>query len=547
MLFTRASAGARAAATNPESVRLLSLVTASALLVGSSVAASAQTPAPAPRLVGSPSSDCRATVAGLDLETATVADLSRAMATGRLTSAKLVAAYLDRIRAYDGKTNSVRALNAHALQDAARLDRERAAGSLRGPLHGVPVLLKDNIGTTDLPTTAGSLALKDLVPYDDAVLTARLRAAGAVVLGKTNLSEFANWVSLTMPNGYSSLGGQVREAYGLGDPSGSSSGSGVAGSMAFAAGTFGSETSGSILSPSSVNGLVGVKPTRGLVSRTGVIPLAEGFDTAGPMTRSVADAAALLSAVAGSDRSDPATVDAQAHLPAHGDYTSGLTRASLKGVRLGYSTADADGLPAESRALYATALADLRRLGATLVPTETLDTLGLVGVAETGLIPNDFHANLDHYLQTMAPTPRSGVHSLAEIAVFNAQHPQQVKYGQDLLLASVAQPGSRAAASAASLALRTASGATIDASLQESDLDALVGPGPLYANAGASAGYPTVIVPMGLTTARRPLGLSFLGTKWDERDLLTYAAAYEQGTHRRVPPTVVNRALVRGC
>ena len=456
-------------------------------------------------------------------------------------------AYLDRIAAYDGPTNSIRHLGAKALQEAARLDRERARGDVRGPLHGVPVLLKDNIGTNDMPTTAGSVALEGLVPYDDAFLTARLRAAGAVVLGKTNLSEFANWVSLTMPNGYSSLGGQVREAYALGDPLGSSSGSGVAGSMAFAAGTFGSETSGSILSPSDVNGLVGVKPTRGLVSRAGIIPLAEGFDTAGPMTRNVDDAAALLTAVAGSDREDPATADAQRNLPPGGDYTARLDGASLQGVRLGYSASRATSLSTVRRALYAQALADLRRLGAVLVDTDDLEDPALVGLGEIGLIPNDFKANLDHYLQTEVPTPRSGVRSLADVVRYNQTRPAEVKYGQDLLIASAAQPGSREAASAAALALRTASGAVVDQALTASDLDAFVGPGPAYANIGAAAGYPTVIVPMGLGTNRRPAGLSFLGTAWDEADLLTYAEAYEDGTQRRVPPTAVNEDLLTGC
>ena len=310
-------------------MRLIRLLTASALLAGVAavVPPAGETAGPA----GSPRSDCRARVAGLDLQTASFTDLQKAMAAGRLTSRQLTSAYLARISAYDGPTNSMRAINPHALADAARLDAERRAGHVRGPLHGLPIVLKDNIGTTDLPTTAGSIALEGSVPKQDAFLTERLRKAGAVILGKTNLSEIANWVDLSRPNGYSSLGGQVKNGYTLGDPSGSSSGSGVAGSMAFAAGAFGSETSGSILSPSDVNGLVGVKPTRGLISRAGVIPLAEGFDTAGPMTRSVADAAALLTAVAGTDARDPATAEAATHVT---DYAKASRPGSLKGVRL---------------------------------------------------------------------------------------------------------------------------------------------------------------------------------------------------------------------
>ncbi|MCW2709131.1 MAG: Amidase [Frankiales bacterium] len=513
-------------------------------LLGLALAATVGLTVPSFGATGSPSSDCRAAVAGLDLETASIADLTQALATHRTTSVALVKAYLARIHAYDGPTNSIRELSPTALVWAARLDKERAAGIVRGPLHGVPVLLKDNIDTADQPTTAGSIALAGMRPYQDATLVAKLRAAGAIVLGKTNLSEFANWVDLSMPNGYSSLGGQVRNAYTLGDPSGSSSGSGVAGSMAFAAAAFGSETSGSILSPSDVNGLVGVKPTRGLISREGVIPLAEGFDTAGPMARSVPDAAALLTAVAGTDPDDPASQQAKLHRT---DYSKAIRGASLKGVRLGYSESERSSLSAAKLKVYDRALADLKRLGAVLVATDKLDDTGNVGITELGLIPNDFKANLDHYLATEAPTPKSGVRSLADIVLYNRQHPDKVKYGQSLLIASAAQPGSREAASGSSLALRTTMGAAIDEALQADSLAAIVAPGADYANIGASAGYPTVIVPAGLVNDTSPQGLSFMGTAWSEAKLLRYAAAYEAGTHRRVPPTVVNPKILKGC
>jgi amidase len=410
-------------------------------------------------------------------------------------------------------------------------------------LHGLPILLKDNIGTKDLPTTAGSIALEGSIPKRDAFLTARLRAAGAVVLGKTNLSEFANWVDLSMPNGYSSLGGQVKNAYNGGDPSGSSSGSGVAASMAFAAGTFGSETSGSILSPSDVNGLVGVKPTRGLVSRAGIIPLAEGFDTAGPMARSVADAAALLTVVAGTDARDAATAEASKHGT---DYVKALRGATLKGVRLGYSSSFAGGSGTSAKT-FQTVLADLRRLGATLVETDVVENGGAAGLAELGLIPNDFKANLNHYLATEIATPKSGVTTLSDIVAFNSRQPEKVKYGQKLLQASDATPGDATTASAGALALRTEMGGLIDGALAKDDLDAILAPGASYANAGASAGYPTVIVPAGMSGAAAVTGVSFMGTAWSEATLLRIAAAYEAGTHRRVPPTVVNDDLIRGC
>jgi len=434
-------------------------------------------------------------------------------------------------------------INPEARTIADGLDSERTSRGPRGPLHGIPVLLKDNIGTTELPTTAGSIALEGSVPFKDATLTARLRAAGAIVLGKTNLSEFANWVAYGMPNGYSSLGGQGRNPYTFGDPLGSSWGSGVAGTMAFAAGTFGSETSGSILAPSSINGLVGVKPTRGLISRAGIIPLAEGFDTGGPMTRNVADAAALLTVVAGPDALDAATA------PAHRvDYTRAIAGArSLKGVRLGWSPSYADGLDSAEAKLFRAALATMKRLGATLVETDDLEDPKNAGLAELGLIPNDFKANLDHYLTTAIPTPKSGVKSLVDIVLFNQNHPDKVKYGQDLLIASAAQPGSAEAASAASLGMRTAMGALIDHVLTSNDLDGFVSAGYDNANLGASAGYPSVTVPSGLVHDRTPLGVTVLGTAWSEAKLLRIAAAYESGSRERIPPTLVNDTLITGC
>jgi amidase len=501
------------------------------------VAPSAAAPA-APRPVGSPAADCRAHVAGLDLQTATVEQLLAAMRAGRLTSRALTRAYVDRIRAYDRVTNSVRALSPKALAHADRLDRERRAGTVRGPLHGIPVLLKDNIGTTDVPTTAGSIALEGSVPKREAFVTSQLRAAGAVVLGKTNLSEFANWMALGMPNGYSSLGGQVLNAYNEGDPSGSSSGSGVAGSMAFATATLGSETSGSILSPSHVNGLVAVKPTLGLTSRAGVIPLAPSFDVVGPMTRNVPDAAAVLTAIAGQDDRDPATAGVQ---PA--DYLKALKGATLEDVRLGY---DASRL---SDPVFRRAVEDLRAQGATLVDTRIVTHGGLVGLTEIAEIPNEFKASLNAYLRDETrPGLKSGVQTLTDIRAYNARFPEKVKYGQSLLDASDATPGNALLGQPPAALTRESSAAVIDAALLKDDLDAIVAPGPAYANVGAAAGYPTVIVPAGTvnddTVAR---GISFLGTGFDEVDLLRYAAAYEKATQRRVPPTVGNPDLLVGC
>ncbi|HVE98513.1 MAG TPA: amidase family protein [Mycobacteriales bacterium] len=486
--------------------------------------------------------DCLVEVAGVDLQTATVADLQAAMASGRLTSRRLVTAYLARIAAFDQAPglplNSVRAVNPTALQQADALDRERGTKGVRGPLHGIPVLLKDNIGTTDVPTTAGSIALEGSIPLRDAFITARLRDAGAVILGKVNLSEFANWVQLGMPNGYSSLGGQVLNAYDGGDPSGSSSGSGVAGSMAFAALTIGTETSGSILSPSNDNSLVGIKPTVGLVSRAGIIPLAPSFDTAGPMVRNVTDAAILLGAIAGPDPRDPKTAESEGRTPEGADYRPFLLRTALEGVRLGYSEADTDN------EIFAQAMADLEAQGAELVPIESLDYTKFGGLAEIAAIPNEFKYSLNRYLAEETQ-PDLRVKTLREIIEYNKQHPDKVKYGQNLLEASDATPGNEQLAIAQSTPAIVAARAAIEAALLEGDLDSIVSFGPFNANVGAAAGYPTVIVPAGYTgDGTTPQGISFLGSAYTEPQLISYAYAYEQATKRRVPPTVFNSDIV---
>jgi amidase len=253
------------------------------------------------------------------------------------------------------------------------MDRLRARGEARGPMFGIPVLLKDNVNTSDLPTTAGSFALRGSVPNNDAFITNQLERTGAIVLGKANLSEFAGWVDLQMPPGYSSLAGQVHNAYKYEwSPSGSSSGSGVAASMALAAATVGTETSGSILSPSNANSIVGIKPTVGLVSRAGILPLAPSFDTAGPMVRNVTDAAVMLEVLAGRDKRDPATADSKGQTPKGRNYSRFLQEKALKGARLGFSADDRDDLSEGERAVFNRALRNLRKQGAVLVNTDLL-------------------------------------------------------------------------------------------------------------------------------------------------------------------------------
>ena len=494
----------------------------------------------APAAARAADTDCLRTLRGIDLQTATVTDLGRAMDAGTITSAELVDAYLARIAAYDKRLNAVRELNPAARAQAAQADAERRAGRGRGPLHGMPVLLKDNVGTADQPTTAGSIALEGSVPKSDAFLVKGLRQAGAVILGKLNLSEFANWVALGMPNGYSSLGGQVVGPYDFGDPSGSSAGSGVAGAMAYSATTIGSETSLSILAPTQVNSLVGVKPTVGLVSRSGVVPLSSNFDTAGPMARSVTDAAATLQAIDGKDDADPRASD---HPAGEKDYLAGLRPEALKGVRLAYSEADAEGLSASEATLWSAALDRLEALGATLVPVHALDNTEtpIVG-AELAQIPNDFKASLNHYLATETK-PGLRVKTLHDIVEFNKQHPDRVKYGQNLLEASDATPGDATLADAQAAPVIAAAAADIEAALAEGDADAIIGPDYSHGRAGAASGYPTVEMPLGYPGGRGRMAISFLGTEYSEDRLLAYAYAFEQATKARRPPTEINGGL----
>src|SRR4051794_6958187 len=476
--------------------------------------------------------DCLRYVHGVDLQTVTIPELQKDMATGKLTSAELVDAYLQRISAYDARLDAIRALSPTARAQAVALDRERREGHVRGPLHGIPVLLKDNIGTRDTPTTAGSIALEGSIPLHESTLVTKLREAGAIVLGKANLSEFANWVALGMPNGYSSLGGQVVGPYDFGDPSGSSAGSGVAAAMAYATLAVGSETSLSILAPTQVNSLVGVKPTVGLVSRYGVIPLSPSFDTAGPMGRDVTDVAEALQVMSGPDPKDPRGADQPKDL----NFTANLKPTALKGVRLAYSQDDADALSGSSATLWQQGMDKLTALGATLVPVKALDNLETpIFGAEATVIPNEFKASLNKYLaEETVPTLR--VRTLSDIVAYNDQHPDKVKYGQDLLQASDATPGNQTLADVNAAGVIAGAAADIDAALAEGDADAIIGPDYAHGRAGAAAGYPTVEMPLGHPAGRVAISISFAATKYTKPKLLGYAFAFEQATNARRPP-----------
>jgi amidase len=387
-----------------------------------------------------------------------------------------------------------------------------------------------------MATTAGSIALEGAVPNRDATITKRLRDAGAIILGKANLSEFAGWVDLDAAPGWSSLGGQVHNAYNLSSsPSGSSAGSGVAASMALAAVTIGTETSGSILSPSDANSDVGVKTTLGLASRAGILPLSPGFDVPGPIVRNVTDAAAVLTAIAGPDPDDAATAQSQP-----GDYLGALHRGTLQGARLAYSQDAYDGLSAQRQALFDGALARLQALGATTVPVQSL-TAQYAGLAEIGVIPNEFKASLNQFLADYEPNALS--HTLSEVVAFAQAHPDKYPYGISLLQGSDLTPG-QAALYPAAEAVHQSAKAVIEAALAEADADAILTPGNVHANIGAAAGYPTVIEPLGYTSnGRAPMGLGFMGRPYAEPTLLGYAYDYEQDAHARVPPTDVNPQL----
>src|SRR5690349_3031479 len=361
-----------------------------------------------------------------DLEEATIADLQKGMASGKYTSQSITAAYLQRIDALDKKGPGLRSVletNPDALAQAVALDAERKAKGPRGPLHGIPILVKDNVATRDrMQSTAGSLALVGVAPPRDAFLVERLRAAGAVLLGKTNLSEWANFRSTHSSSGWSGRGGQCRNPYALDrSPSGSSSGSGVAVAASLCAAAIGSETDGSIVSPSSANGLVGIKPTVGLVSRAGVVPLSASQDTLGPMARTVADAAAILTVIAGPDPADPVTSEPHKLRPtAPEDYTKYLDPNALKGARLGVPRKGFFGISRGVDGLMNAALTKLKELGAVLVDPAELPAPPELGPAELEVLSTEMGVYLTRYLAGRKADAH--VHSLAEAVEFNRQN-----------------------------------------------------------------------------------------------------------------------------
>jgi amidase len=530
------------------------------------------------------------------VEEATITDMQTALGLKSLTSKRLVISYFARIAAFDknrGKINSVLEINPDALKIAAELDRRALdPRTVRGPLYGIPILLKDNIDTADsLHTSAGTLALANNIAPTDSFVAKKLRKAGAIILGKANMTEYANFQTVGMPSGYSSRGGQVLNPYVLSvdpngipivTPGGSSSGSGAAASANFAAAAIGTETSGSILSPASANGVVGIKPTVGLVSRSGIIPIAASQDIAGPLARTVRDAAIVLGAITGVDPNDPSTNASVGR--SFSDYTQFLDPNGLIGARIGVPRDPADpannvyygNLNSEQTTIMNNVIAKLKQLGAIIIE-KNISTAGQVGGAGTTtpvpvtniysslngssanvstVLVYEFKKGLNDYL---AAHPNAGIITLSDQISYNNANPEAtLKFAQDILVASDKTIGDLSEpeyTQARQLDIQTAKTNGIDAYMSQNTLDAILFPANFGASIAAKAGYPSVLVPAGyrttagsLTTPPYPFGATFTGLAYSEPKLLKYAYAYEQATLvRRAPinaPALLSKCAV---
>ena len=484
-----------------------------------------------------------------------VAELQSRMTKGTLTSRTLTAAYLARIAAVDrsGPTlNSVIETNPDALTIAAERDAERRAGKVRGPLHGIPVLIKDNIDSADrMQTTAGSLALVGKPAPRDAFIVQRLREAGAVLLGKTNLSEWANFRSTRSTSGWSGRGGQTRHPFVLDrNPCGSSSGTGTAISANLAAVGIGTETDGSIICPSSICGLVGIKPTVGLWSRSGIIPISSSQDTAGPMARSVSDAAALLGALTGVDSRDGVTADSAGKSVA--DYTTFLNAKSLQGARIGVARNMA-GFHPMTDAAFERAIESLRKAGAVIVDPANVPTVGKYDEAELDVLLYEFKAGVNAYLAERGSTV--SVRTMDDVIAFNRANAgaEMPYFGQEQMerAQSMGSLDDAKYRDAVATCRRLSRDEGLDAIMAQHSLDAIVAPsnGPSWptdlingdrysggnSSVAAVAGYPSITVPMGFADVL-PLGLSFIGRAWSEGRLIGLAYAFEQATRARRAP-----------
>ena len=502
-----------------------------------------------------------ATVAEFELDEVTIGKLQEGMESGKYTATSLTQKYLNRIHAIDKQgpaINAVIEVNPDALEIAASLDRERKTKGPRGPLHGIPVLIKDNIDTADrMSTTAGSLALVGAKPAKDSFVAQKLRAAGAVILGKTNLSEWANIRSSHSTSGWSGRGGLTRNPYALDrNPCGSSSGSGAAVSANLCVVAVGTETDGSVVCPSSANGIVGIKPTVGLISRTGIIPISHSQDTAGPMARTVRDAAILLNALAGGDGEDAVTTSARPVL----DYTNFLDPNGLRGARIGV-VRKYFGFSDSVDALFESVIDRMKKAGAEIVDPAEIETIGKFDDTEMTVFLYELKAGLRKYLARLGPS--SPVKTLQEIIEFNEhQRDREMQYfGQDIFLKSEAKGGLEEKEYLDALAKnrQLARVEGIDAVMDKHKLDALFAPtaGPAWvtdlingdhaaggsSSAPAVAGYPNINVTAGFLWGL-PVGASFFGRAWSEPGLLKIAYGFEQVMKARQTPRFLATAVV---
>ena len=527
--------------------------------IGTTAAGSAglaMTSACSPPAPDAPAASDGSEVPPFEFDEVTVDDLQRMMESGEHTARSIAQAYIDRIEAMDRQGPELRSMieiNPDALEIADELDAERRANGARGPLHGIPVALKDNLDTHDrMTTTAGSLALEGSIPPRDSFVADRLRAAGAIILGKANMSEWAYFRGERATSGWSARGGQCRNPYALNrNPCGSSSGSGVAASANLCALTVGTETGGSIMCPSSSNGIVGIKPTVGLWSRSGIIPISHSQDTAGPMTRTVRDAAILLGGAVGVDPRDEATSRSEGNF--HTDYTPFLDAAGLEGARIGVARSFT-GFDPRVMALFEDAILAMRDAGAVIVDPANLPVANWRDELPLIVLEYEFKADLNAYLATLGPD--APVRTLAEIIEFNEQNAELEMpwFGQQRMIASQARGPltDEVYLNAVRTIQRGNREEGIDALMNEHQLDAIVAPtrdlpwttdhikgdrldGGSSAGPAAIAGYPDISVPMGFVSGL-PAGVSFFGRAWSEPVLIRIAYAFEQATqHRRAP------------
>lgn len=506
-------------------------------------------------------------VRSFELEETSIAQLQEAMSSGRLGARQIAEMYLARIEEVDSPRGSVglnamMELNPDAIAIADQRDRERKEGFLRGPLHGIPIIIKDNIDTADrMRTSAGSLALAESIAKDDAYIVRRMREAGAVLLGKTNLSEWANFRSTRSTSGWSARGGQTHNPYVLTrNPCGSSAGTGAAVAASLAAAGIGTETDGSVVCPSTSNGLVGLKPTLGLVSRSGIIPIAHSQDTAGTMTRTVSDAAILLSAITGIDARDPLTLASRTRR--QHDYTKFLDANGLEGARIGVARQFFGFNPHVDQVMN-DAIEVIRGLGATVIDPANIETHGQFNASEYEVLLYEFKADLNAYLAEIdSKIPHR---TLADLIRFNEENKDREMpfFGQEIfLMAEEKGPlTDRSYRDALAKNLRLTRKEGIDATLAKHGVDALISPtgSPAwptdlingdhftggYSSASAVSGYPHITVPAGFVH-QLPVGLSFFAGAWSEPNLIRYAYAFEQATRARKAPRFIQGTVGRG-